>query len=211
MRSKPGRLHTSVQSKAPSPANGPQIAHKCAIRDATLADTAGIARVAVDTWRTAYRGIVPDAYLDGLKYDERDAGWRRAIQQPDYGTARFLLVASDPARDGEIVGFAGGGKNRGTEAAYDAELCFIYVREARAGCGIGRDLVAALATRLVRAGFRSMIVWVLRDNARSRRFYERLGGAFLDEKEFEIGGARLVQAGYGYRDLPALAKLEATA
>ena len=36
------------------------------IRPATAADAAQIARVRVDCWRSTYRGLVPDAYLDGM-------------------------------------------------------------------------------------------------------------------------------------------------
>ena len=33
-----------------------------------LDDAAGIARVHVDTWRTAYRGLIPDDVLAGFSY-----------------------------------------------------------------------------------------------------------------------------------------------
>jgi hypothetical protein len=40
------------------------------IREATLADAEGVARVHVDTWRSAYKEMVPDSYLDGLNYED---------------------------------------------------------------------------------------------------------------------------------------------
>jgi hypothetical protein len=45
------------------------------LREAVCADAAGIARVHVASWQTTYRGIVPDAYLDGLTPQNRQRMW----------------------------------------------------------------------------------------------------------------------------------------
>jgi hypothetical protein len=49
------------------------------VHSAGAADAAEIARVHVASWRAAYRGIVPDRFLDGLDTGERERSWRQAL------------------------------------------------------------------------------------------------------------------------------------
>jgi ribosomal protein S18 acetylase RimI-like enzyme len=160
------------------------------IRAATEADIPAITRAHVASWRETYRGIVPQAFLDGIKLDEWEARRRKNQAQPGNHT---LVAETEPG----IVGFTIGGKNRDSAFAFDAELYAIYVLRAHQGRGLGRALQRALVERLAADGHRSMILWVLRDNP-SRAFYERLGGQLAGEKEIEIGGAKLVEVAYGW-------------
>jgi GNAT superfamily N-acetyltransferase len=171
------------------------------IRVADVDDAAAIARVHVDAWRTTYVGIVPDGYLAGLSYDEREKDWRESLA--DRAGREFTLVAENDQR--AIVGFATGGPEREGNADYRAELRAIYLLADSRRIGIGRRLVAGVAKRLVETGFDSMLVWVLADNP-SRGFYEALGGKFVTEKLVEIGGARLAEVAYGWREIRQLAK-----
>jgi len=42
-----------------------------------------------------------------------------------------------------------------------------------------------------------MVVWVLRDNARARRFYERLGGAYMRERPLDFSfGISVMEVSY---------------
>ena len=47
------------------------------VREASIEDAPTIAKVTVDTWETAYRGIIDDNYLNNLPYEEREQGWRQ--------------------------------------------------------------------------------------------------------------------------------------
>lgn len=78
------------------------------IRMASTADAVGIARVHVDTWRTTYRGLVPDAFLDGLSYETGRERWAKRLAEATSG--QFVLVAEDDS--GAVVGFAAAGPNR---------------------------------------------------------------------------------------------------
>jgi len=171
------------------------------VRPAIHTDAPGIARVHVDTWRAAYRGIVPDDYLDSLYYDRRAAFWEREISAPF--TPTFVYVAEDEDT-GRIVGFVGGGPPQSDQPGYDGELYAIYVLQEAQGKGIGRKLVQACAQTLKERGITSMLLWVLKDNSPSRAFYESLGGQLLKEQQFELGGATLTEVGYGWPDLTIL-------
>ncbi|CAA9588708.1 MAG: hypothetical protein AVDCRST_MAG88-4435 [uncultured Thermomicrobiales bacterium] len=170
------------------------------IREAMPADAAAIARVHVDAWRTAYRGIMPDATLAALSYDERERMWRRFLTDPQGG--RFNYVVEDGT--GQIVGYAAGGPEREGDPIFRGELHGIYLLAGWQGGGIGRRLVRRVAERLADGGMRAMLVWVLKDNYPARGFYEALGGRYLREKTIEIAGVTLDEIAYGWADTLSL-------
>jgi RimJ/RimL family protein N-acetyltransferase len=145
-----------------------------AIRDATPADAREIAEVHVRSWQSAYRGELPDDYLDGLSIGEREAQWveRLAEPQPDGGT----LVAEE---DGRLIGFAGFGPTRDEDApTATGEVYAIYLLPEWFGRGVGRELFARANDGLSELGYARATLWVLATNERSRRFYERAGWRF---------------------------------
>lgn len=166
------------------------------IRPVAEADYSVVAKVHVDSWRTTYRGIVPDDFLGGMSYEVSEARWRRISAQAPPGYAMF--VAEDEGRN--IVGFANGGRERSGDADYDGELYAIYLIESHQRQGIGKALFHHVAKHLVENGFRSMLIWVLTENP-SCRFYEAIGGVPVRGQEIEIGGKRLKESGYGWTNL----------
>ena len=167
------------------------------IREARPKDAAAIARVHVDTWRTTYAGILPDAFLAGLEYANSEAVWSAAMASDRSGAS--LLVAE--TAQGEVVGFAYGAQEREGDPVYRGEIFAIYVLQAYQRQGAGRRLFTAAARRLHEAGYDAILLWVLRDNLSARRFYESLGGKCLDEKTITIGDTELIEVSYGWRDL----------
>jgi GNAT superfamily N-acetyltransferase len=164
------------------------------VRPADLDDASSIARVHVDTWRTAYRGLLPDSFLASLAEDQYTQRWRRGLVDP----ASRVFVAEDATG---VVGFASGGRERAGENGYAGELYAIYVLDRAQHRGYGRELVRAVVGALREMRFADMIVWVLRDNAPARRFYERLGGVYVRAQPITIGPALLQEVSYGWRSL----------
>jgi GNAT superfamily N-acetyltransferase len=165
------------------------------IREACSADAPAIARVHVDSWRTTYRGIVPDDYLAKLSCERRTSICMQILSDPN--CREFHFVAEGEC--GQIVGIASGGPERTGDPDYVGELYGIYLLVEHQRKGIGRQLVRAVVDRLAQAGLRSMLVWVLTDNA-SRGFYEALGGQLLRYGQIEIGGVVFEKVAYGWRD-----------
>jgi len=165
------------------------------IRPAVSEDAAAIARVHVDTWRSTYPGIVPDAYLAGLSYARSEERWRQHLEQPG---DEHNFVALDPG--GAVIGFASCGPLREPVPGFEGELYGLYLLAAWHGRGIGRALFTQAAHDLIQRGFRSMLLWVLRDNP-TRAFYEHLGGKAVAEKTIEIGGTSLIDVAYGWPEL----------
>lgn len=153
--------------------------------------------VHVDTWRAAYAGIVPDVYLEDLSYEKSERLWRDILATGESS----VFVAED---ERGIFGFASGGPrerfSRGL-AEYEGELQTVYILPSHIGRGAGGRLVRAVAMHLEGLGIGSMLLWTFAENRSARGFYESLGGVVVAEDEIEIGGARLAEVAYGWKDL----------
>jgi ribosomal protein S18 acetylase RimI-like enzyme len=138
------------------------------VRDATLADAAGIAAVQNRTWQHAYAHAFPADALATLDDERRAEWWRGVFEQPPARSQRLVV-------DGEqgIVGFAASGPSFSEPLL--GELYSIYVLPEASGRGIGQALMAETLNRLRDSGFTEAILWVLEDNPRTRRFYEAAG------------------------------------
>ncbi len=169
------------------------------IRRAFVEDAPGMARVHVDSWRTTYKGIVPDEVLANLSYEQREQMWRQGLSNPDRKTYEY--VAKDER--GRIVGFISGGPERDGNLIYKGELYAIYILKEAQHHGLGHRLTLTLVESLVQTGLYSMLVWMLADNP-SRRFYESLGGKYVSTKQYEAGGRKLDEIGYGWEDIRML-------
>lgn len=127
----------------------------------TDAEIRGKAYVHWRCWHAAYAGIVSPAYLSKLtpeKCTEMAFSWRDN-----------LLVA----KEGEcVVGFVGYG-SRGEEAPDTGEIFALYVLPEYWGTGVSQALMEAGLERL--KTYPKVALWVLKENARAIRFYEKCG------------------------------------
>lgn len=135
------------------------------IRPAQPDDALAVARVHVRSWQAAYRGLMPDEYLNQLRAEDRAARYELANEDPE---KPYTLVA---VSDGEIVGFASTMPARDSDLTGYGELCALYVDPEYLGRGIGVALVAAARSWLAESGFRQAALWVLAGNTRAERFY----------------------------------------
>jgi GNAT superfamily N-acetyltransferase len=162
------------------------------VRRAEIEDAAAIARVHVATWRTSYRGLLPDDFLASLTEAHYEERWKRTI-----GEGSDLAYVAEEGAD--IIGFASGGRERAGEDGFGGELYAIYLLQPLQRRGHGRELVRAVVGGLLEVGLTDMIVWVLRDNMGARRFYERLGGVYVRTQPITIGSTTLDEVSYGWR------------
>jgi ribosomal protein S18 acetylase RimI-like enzyme len=140
------------------------------IRKAKVEDAFGIAFVHVRSWQVAYRGHMPDEFLDGLDVEKRMKMWREVTQNPD----KIVFVAEDENAD--IVGFSALGPSRDADAKpVTAEVSAIYVHPEKWQKGIGRALLAASLDQVRKREFDQITLWVLEANLRARPFYESFG------------------------------------
>lgn len=165
------------------------------IRKATIEDANGIASVHVTSWKETYKGIIKDEILSNLDIEKRTEDWKCRIQQnkPNH----FIYVAENNL--GEIIGFAVGGKNRSEQYDYEGELYAIYILSFYKNQGVGNRLIQIIAEKLFQsAGFKSMLVWVLKDNP-SRGFYERYFPKLIDT--IYLDRLEVDEVAYGWDDI----------
>ncbi len=169
-------------------------ARELLIRRAVVGDATSIAEISVAGWRAAYRGLLASDFLAGLAVQPRAVAWAAMLESG--------MDASSPAwvaeRDGRVIGYASTGPPRDDDVPLPAaEVYALYVRpEAwRAGCGLAL-LTTALAEWRQR-GAETLVLWVLEDNARARRFYEAVGwAADGSRQEVDLGGIAASEVRY---------------
>lgn len=134
-----------------------------------------VSRIYEESWRAACRGMVPQAYLDGIPAGH----WAANLDQGD----RRSLVLEE---DGALIGTACVSPSRWPEHPKFGEIVSLYLLPEYMGRGCGRTLLEAAVQELEGRGFRDILLWVLEENRRARRFYEKNG--------FRFGGTRMESA-----------------
>ena len=171
------------------------------IREAELRDAAAMARVSVDSYRSAHRDHIPEESLMQFTYGESEHNWARTLRELSDSAERTEYIYVAENNEGLLIGAAMGGPERSNHPLYTGEIYFLYLLPAYHRQGIGRQLTASVVERLVEQGMHSLLIRVLKANTNARRFYEALGGQLVLEEQIEERGAVLDQVGYGWRDV----------
>jgi GNAT superfamily N-acetyltransferase len=147
-----------------------------AVRLARPEDAEAIADAHVRGWLATYRGLVPDAFLDGLSVERRAAFWRDTIASE---LAEPALVGRTWVVEeaGTVRGFASTGaiRDQPEGLATAGEVFAIYLAPEARGRGLGRALFAHAIHDLRGRGFDPIVVWVFEANTVARPFYEAAG------------------------------------
>ncbi len=134
-------------------------------RDGQVEDSPAISQVLARSWKTAYRGLVNDPYLDALP----ETHWVDFLRQ---GLAEGSLFARVADCEAKITGAA---LWLPTQTPGQACLLSLYLLPDKIGQGLGHALYANTEAELVRRGFTSCVLDVLKNNGRAIRFYEAHG------------------------------------
>lgn len=155
------------------------------IRNAEKADVRQIAEILVEDWQKAYRGIIDDAFLDSMNADQRY----------DIEVKRYekYLVAAD---GNEILGYAW--LESTEEEPADCEVIALYVRYSKRNNGIGKLLMQHAVSFFRESGKKKMIIWCLKENLESRKFYETVGGKEYKTGSHNWGGKEYAMISYLY-------------
>jgi GNAT superfamily N-acetyltransferase len=167
------------------------------IRRARVEDADAIGRVQVETWRAAYRGLLPDEIVDSFDVEERRRLWREGLSRPRRPGSETLIVEVG----GAVVGFTSVGVWREGDKPAEGvgELFTIYVDPAHWSTGVGRALIARAEESMRRSGFVEGRLWVLDGNERAERFYRAAGWERDGRKVDEFQGAEVIELRYSKR------------
>jgi GNAT superfamily N-acetyltransferase len=143
------------------------------IRLATEGDASVLAVLHNQAWQWAYRGQLPDTFLDELSSTlPRREAWRREMLARPPGDERTWVAELG----GRVVGFADTGPSRDADDTPGAaELAALYLDPQVVGTGVGRALLYNAMADLWQRGYRVAVLWALETNVRARRFYEIAG------------------------------------
>jgi GNAT superfamily N-acetyltransferase len=134
------------------------------VRDARPEDAAAIAAVHVRAWQAAYRGLMPDDFLDRL--DPQDRAGRYTLGSSDPADPQTLLAVDKRER---LLGFATIAPS--AELAEHGELRALYIDPPHWRGGVGLALMDCCLARLRQRGFDRAVLWLLVGNERAARFY----------------------------------------
>jgi GNAT superfamily N-acetyltransferase len=166
-----------------------------AIREAKPADAEGISRAHVASWRTSYRGVLPDAAIERFDARERAAAGRNTLADRSVLT----LVAYDTTHR-DIVGFCDAGPCRG-DSGHAAEVYRMYLEHHAKRHGLGREMFELVTAWLRVRELRSLVIWVLDNNHHARRFYEAMGGRPARRVPSRVFGFPIVELSYVWDQL----------
>ncbi|MFP3568847.1 GNAT family N-acetyltransferase [Paraburkholderia sp. SIMBA_030] len=170
-----------------------QPTHAISLRPATLADAALIASIHSTSWRATYRGLLPDAFLDGEVNGERAAYWEARLSAPG-GERRSVLIAE---LAGEPIGFVC--VEQQPESAWGVLLDNLHALPEHQGIGVGKLLMRAAKDWARARGETQLYLYVLEGNTAAIGFYERQGWQLVGAEPDQMGGVDITALRYVYR------------
>ncbi len=140
------------------------------IRRATPADAVTVARIHVESWKIAYRGIMPEDVIARTDLAYRTRFWKERIADPEWPV--FLLEERGvPLAFCQMVP----SRDDGDDATRVGHVTSLHVLPQLRGRGHGRTLLDRVIAEFRRRGFTELTLWVLEENRHARRFYEKSG------------------------------------
>ncbi len=152
------------------------------VRAAHPGDAEAIGRIRVAAWRAAYRGMVPDGYLEQMDPGANLAPLRVRLAEPTDDFRGLVAEAPPVASPGNaaVIGWALVGAPRYPAPGNERELWALFVDPAAWRQGAGRALVADVLGRV--SASNTVGLWCLSANARALEFYDRLGFTRTDQE-----------------------------
>ena len=162
------------------------------IKRAAPEDAPAISRIYAASWRTAYRGMVPQKYLDELQDDY----WVTKFQ--NWITNNSLQVDLLYA-DNTPAGCVAYGKARDEQLTGWGEIVSIYVHPDYYRQGYGAKLLNSTLKNLKAMEYQNCYLWAFSDNWNARKFYEANGFKVTQDSCYsEIMGKQLAETRYKY-------------
>ena len=157
------------------------------IRNALYEDAENLTDCLISCWQVAYKGIIPDDFLDNMiiERNSRVERWKNDISNPG-DCEHYCVISGD-----KIIGWL-------TIHKVDGEIWAIYLIEEFCGQGYGKEVFDYAINRLKYLGHKQISLWVFKDNMRARRFYEKNGFKFNGENREMTYGKPLVQLKYAF-------------
>ena len=166
------------------------------VRIAKPGDEQEITRINVETWHSAYKGIIPEKLLAEKKADDRrNSNWKKTIEEAESRGIRVWVAEDDY---GKIQGYLCGGKSRDDFAGYDYEIYALYVHPDCQKRGVGKMLVNVFRDFI---GHKSFYLFMAERDVAAEKFYKKLGGVKNRElnRSLQISGCVLKEECFNFQ------------
>ena len=150
-------------------------------------DFNAISRIYALSWKTAYKGIVPQEYLDELPENR----WANVLRNSPCDA--FVII-----ENGEYIGTSSICAARDEKMSGWGEIVSIYLLPEYFGKGYGKPLLENSVASLISKGYDEIYLWAFEENKRARKFYEKNGFSPLDRQLININGTDLPEVRYIY-------------
>ncbi len=168
-------------------------------RVAVKSDAEQIAALHAQSWRRAYRGMMPDEFLDGPVVAERIAVWRERLRE-ERADRKVCLAVSDSRLVGFVCVYGS------EDAVWGSYIDNLHVTSDLHRSGIGTSLMRHAAAWLCENyADLGVYLWVMEANGVARRFYERLGARNAGTvMKVDPGGGSAPNCRYVWQDAATL-------
>lgn len=181
---------------APDMAESGAMRHpKSLLVPATADDAPAIAALHATSWRLAYRGMLPDRYLDEEVFEDRSQFWAERFRAPA-PERRLILKAMSLRAPSQYSRATWPDRPLSAPSTLDGFVCVLldadprwgarldnlHVRQQLQGAGIGHALFNTARAWVAHVEpEQSMHLWVVEANQNARRFYDRQGGTVVQQ------------------------------
>jgi ribosomal protein S18 acetylase RimI-like enzyme len=163
------------------------------IRWAVYRDWNDLALIHSQAYRSAYKGMIPDEFLDQYTVENQSNHFQKSLNEGLDNHA--LLIVNNRA-----IGYMTIGKCQDEDVdSTFCEIISLYLLNEFIGKGFGITLISFGLARIKELGYSNVSLWVLQENANARRFYEKLGFNHDGAERVIIRGKELVQLRYQKR------------
>ena len=122
-----------------------------------------IAKIIVDDWKIAYKGIIDDDYLENLNYIDR----AKNIKEKYEKQKSIVYIDNE-----DVKGYCRFGENRDNKKEY-GEIYALYIKYGERNNGIGKSLSKKAMQILKDKGYKEVVIWCLKENKKEVTNYKK--------------------------------------
>ena len=163
------------------------------IRKAVKEDSYNVAKLIVSGWQTAYRGLIDDTYLNNMSVDTMAPRWEKHILNQNEDNHIYVYEENN-----KILGVIRFGPPLDESLKYNSEIHVLYVEPSLKRKGIGTKLFNFAKTYFISNNTTDMIIWCLKNNIPSIKFYEKMGGTIVSSRSAVVNNIELEEVGLSY-------------
>jgi len=155
---------------------------------AKIEDSTGIAELIKSSWKSAYKGLISDEFLNNMDIEKLKQAWEKNILQ-----SSNIYVYKE---ENEILGVIRFGESE--EKPEFGEVFVFYVKPEEKQKGLGTKLWDFAKQELIKQGYKNMLVWCLKGNNQGANFYKKMKGEYIGEREAKVNGLKIKEIGFKY-------------